>query len=47
MMKGIVQAAAENDHLDIVKLLVEKGAHVLIKANIQHYSLQKWRVILT
>ena len=39
--------AAENDHLEIVKLLVEKGRMSLIKANIQHYSLQKWRVILT
>ncbi|MCF4614861.1 ankyrin repeat domain-containing protein [Acinetobacter baumannii] len=43
-----LQAAAENDHLEIVKLLVEKkGRMSLIKANIQHYSLQKWRVILT
>ena len=42
-----LQAAAENDHLEIVKLLVEKGCMSLIKANIQHYSLQKWRVILT
>ncbi len=27
-----LQAAAENDHLDIVKLLVEKGAHVPYKS---------------
>ena len=27
-----LQAAAENDHLEIVKLLVEKGAHVAYKS---------------
>lgn len=27
-----LQAAAENDHLEIVKLLVEKGAHVTYKS---------------
>lgn len=34
MMKGYsaLQAAAENDHLEIVKLLVEKGAHVPYKS---------------
>ena len=41
-----LQAAAENDYLEIVKLLVEKERMSLIKVNIQHYSLQKWRVIL-
>ena len=34
MMKGILlyKQAAENDHLEIVKLLVEKGAHVTYKS---------------
>lgn len=34
MMKGILlyKQRAENDHLEIVKLLVEKGAHVTYKS---------------
>jgi ankyrin repeat protein len=38
-----LQAAAENDHLAVVKLLVSKGGRMWpIKVNIAHYSLLKW-----
>ena len=40
-----LQAAAENDHLAVVKLLVIKVQACLIKANIPHYNLQKWQRI--
>ena len=32
MTKVIVQAAAENDHLSVVKLLVSKGVNVAYKS---------------